>query len=512
MNKYDTSLKKLYKHLVIYIFFCGVVAVGFTALVFASLFLYTAWDRALCLIVAGLVGVSFALLGAFLSASYSLKPFRMLQQAIKHVSEDNLNEPAPDIDQLRTGRELVTSLANEVYKLARTNPLLAARQQDDSTKYPVPSLPLPLCILDKEQDIVEANEEFAKFIGKKDDEIVGKPLYESLRILFSTDATFEAWLTDCKANKVTDTMYWERVRFDAEDGSAIKQFDMAARYQKDDPNNMEVTLLLFDHTLTYNETDNDVGFIALAVHELRTPLTIMRGYIEVFEDELGPTLNSEMQDFMRKLNASAEQLTGFVSNILNVARIDANQLDLNLLEEQWEPIVTSAVGDMELRAQVRGKHISLKQDPNLETVGVDRISIYEVLTNLLDNSIKYSSSGKDIEVKVSKNAEGLIETSIHDYGAGIPTSVAPTLFEKYARNHRNSTQVGGTGLGLYLCKSIVSAHGGNIWLSSKEGEGATFTFTVLPYTKVATDLKESNNKAITRSAHGWIKNHSMYRR
>ncbi len=73
-------------------------------------------------------------------------------------------------------------------------------------------------------------------------------------------------------------------------------------------------------------------------------------------------------------------------------------------------------------------------------------------------------------------------------------------------------QIGGTGLGLYLCKAIVTAHGGNIWIRSKEGEGSTFGFTLLPFDNLTEELKLSGNKEIVRSAHGWIKNHSLYRR
>jgi two-component system sensor histidine kinase VicK len=90
--------------------------------------------------------------------------------------------------------------------------------------------------------------------------------------------------------------------------------------------------------------------------------------------------------------------------------------------------------------------------------------------------------------------------------------VLPNLFEKFYRNHRTRAQIGGTGLGLYLTKSIITAHGGQVWAQSKEGEGSTFGFTLVPYVKLADELKKGNNTDIVRSAHGWIKNHSLYRR
>jgi len=149
---------------------------------------------------------------------------------------------------------------------------------------------------------------------------------------------------------------------------------------------------------------------------------------------------------------------------------------------------------------------------DLPTVGVDRISVHEVLSNLLDNALKYSGTGKKIIITSVLNKEGLVETTVQDFGAGIPESVIGNLFDKYYRSHRSRTNVGGTGLGLYLSKAIIDAHGGRIWVRSKEDEGSTFGFTILPYAKLADEQKNGDNNDITRGAHGWIKNHSLYSR
>jgi signal transduction histidine kinase len=88
----------------------------------------------------------------------------------------------------------------------------------------------------------------------------------------------------------------------------------------------------------------------------------------------------------------------------------------------------------------------------------------------------------------------------------------PNLFTKFYRDHRNRAQIGGTGLGLYLSKAIIAAHGGSLWVRSKEGEGSTFGFSIMPYAQLAEEIKQSGDQGITRGAHGWIKNHSLYRR
>jgi signal transduction histidine kinase len=261
----------------------------------------------------------------------------------------------------------------------------------------------------------------------------------------------------------------------------------------------------------YRKDDQSLSFVALAVHELRTPLTMLRGYIEALEEELQGKLDQELTGYMHKLRLSADQLSSFVSNILNVVKIEENQLALHLTESNWEQVLRAGALNMLARAQVLGKTITFEIDPKLPTVAVDPMTISEVINNLLDNAIKYSADSQKIIVKSTLNKEGMVETTVQDFGVGIPESVLPNLFEKFYRNHRTRNQVGGTGLGLYLIKSIVDAHGGQVWVKSKVGEGSSFTFTLEPYARLADELKTSNT-IIERHAHGWIKNHSMYRK
>ena len=291
------------------------------------------------------------------------------------------------------------------------------------------------------------------------------------------------------------------------------QFDLAAYYNKNNPQGFETMLVMFDHTNQYAQDDQAMSFVAIAVHELRTPLTLLRGYIEAFQEELSGKIDPELDDFMKKMSVAAGQLSTFVNTILNVSRIESDQLTLKLRQESWNDIVKSSVETMRNRAEVRGITIQVQPGENIPAVGVDRVSIGEVINNLIDNAIKYSGSSDRIIVRTHVNNEGAVETTVQDFGVGIPESAIPHLFEKFYRNHRNRSQIGGTGLGLYLAKVIVGAHGGHIWVRSQEGAGTTFGFTVSPYSQLAQEVKNQDNKPdIVRSAHGWIKNHSMYRR
>ena len=451
----------------------------------------------------------------WISTKYLVQPTKLIWQAILHIAPDTSGVPAPDLQSVHIGRELVTNLVSHVYQLASVadsvERLANSRPKDLKTDFIANSLPLPLMTIDKNSNVMFANGAMLKYINQVEAEVVGKNVYSILDISFDSEDTFDAWLDKSRQNSATATRSWERVRLPRDDQPDL-QFDMAAYYNKSNPDHIETMIVFFDHTEQYSQDDQAMSYVAVAVHELRTPLTLMRGYIEMFDEELEGKLDGEMQEFMHKMNVAAQQLSAFVNNILNVARIEGDQLSLHLQEESWNDIVQAAVDDLRLRAQVRGIALEYAPVTGLPTVGVDRVSIYEVISNLVDNAIKYSGNGKKIIVHVEMSAEGEVETTVQDFGVGIPESVMPNLFNKFYRNHRNRAQIGGTGLGLYLSKAIVTAHGGNIWVRSKEGQGTTFGFTVLPYTKLADEQKNGDNKDIVRGAHGWIKNHSLYRR
>jgi signal transduction histidine kinase len=458
----------------------------------------------------GLVATGLAV---YWATNFVLEPTKALWETILHISPGFHGVIPPKIDALHLGRQLVSTLSTQIYQFASQ----AEHTGDPSAQAGysaadslLRSLPLPLVSLDKTRNIVYANEAAAKYVELETKEIIGKNFYSIFSLAFSGEETLDQWLGSVSGTKALADGSWDRVRLKV--GETTRQFDLAAHYSRDNPAASEVTLLFFDHTDKYNEDDQGISFVALSVHELRTPLTLLRGYIEVFEDEMQGKLTPELEDFMQKMKATAQQLTAFVATILNVTRVENDQLVLSLEEENWHDVLSSAVDSLRLRAKVRGIELQLEIADDLPSVGVDKVSIYEVINNLIDNAIKYSSGGTHIAIRSAFTKDGVVETTIEDWGVGIPSSVVPHLFNKFYRNFRNQTQIGGTGLGLYLCKAIITAHGGNIWVRTKDGQGTTFGFTLVPYADLADDRKNGDNTGIIRGAHGWIKNHSLYRR
>jgi signal transduction histidine kinase len=453
---------------------------------------------------------------AWVGNYYLVQPIRAIWQAVLHIAPDTANTPAPNLSKVAVGREVVTNLVSHIYQIAsvadNVEQLAAKAHKDLKTEFVANSLPMPLLVLDKDANIVFSNNALLEYLARTD-AVTGQNVYSILDLLFPSKDTLDTWLEEARANKATATKIWERVRLNLTEQKQTRYCDLLAYYNKGNPEGFEIMLLLFDRTRQYSQDEQATSLVALMAHELRTPLTLLRGYIDVVEEETDGKVDAELTDFVHKMKVAAQQLTALITNILNVSRFENDQLTLKLHQEQLAPILQFSVSNMELRAEIHDIKLNLTIDKGLPAVGADAVSINEVVSNLIDNAIKYSGTSKEINIHTYLTSNGLVETTVQDFGVGIPEAAMGSLFEKFYRDYHNRTHVGGTGMGLYLSKVIIDAHGGNIWVQSKEGRGSTFGFTLVPYSQLASDAKKSDNTTdIIRTAHGWIKNHSLYRR
>ncbi len=196
---------------------------------------------------------------------------------------------------------------------------------------------------------------------------------------------------------------------------------------------------------------------------------------------------------------------------MHVSRIEHGDLSLRLEATDWGAFIREACLELAPKAKAQGKQILIEIPPKLPPVAVDRMSIVEVINNLVDNALKYGAPASNVVVAVAQTADG-VETQVRDRGEGIPENVLDKLFTKFYRASRTKLSHRGTGLGLYMSKSIVEAHGGKIWVRSQVGEGSVFGFNLPVYDKLnKKHMPVTSNNKIIRGVHGWIKNHSLYR-
>ncbi len=465
-----------------------------------------------------LIAACFGLLLEILSLIFILKmfgkPLHILTSAISNISKQTNDTAPPNVNKKRYERSGLKALVQTIYELsvASFQGVLQSskngNEQQDSDhavlKSIVQLMPSDLIILDSKRLVSFYHG--TSGLHQKTDGSMG------LALQFEPTDDFERWLDDCRKNKLRDTHIWKRVANSVQGTENRKVYDVIAHYEKNVSPDVETVILLIDRTVDYARDEDDMDFIALAAHELRAPITVIRGYLDVLSDELGPALSTDQKELMARVQVSAERLSGYINNILNVSKYDRAHLKLHLREDTVAGILRELVQDLSLRAYTLNRRLSFKIPKGLPAIAADRSSISEVITNLTDNAIKYSKDGGEIIIAASVSGN-FVELTVQDFGVGMPSNVVGNLFSKFYRSHRSRQQVTGTGLGLYISKAIIESHGGKVWVKSTEGEGSIFGILLPIYATVADKLKagHNGNEQIIESSNGWIKNHSMYR-
>jgi signal transduction histidine kinase len=436
-----------------------------------------------------------------------LTPLKDLTSALTHVSGEPTIVTPPNPNARHFERDGFKPILQLVYKLALDGDKKEVVEPD---KKPLADLAAALdntaagfIVLDTSGQVVYANSHAPVRTTPE-----GKT---EIDLLTDDDFNLEAWLKECEEKSVHTERSWQRVanKIPGEEGRKI--YDIVASYHKG--SKAQVVLTLFERTDLYQPEDEDLDFIAFAAHELRGPITVIRGYLDVMNDELEDQLDESQIELMKRLIVSANRLSSYVNNILNASRYDRRHLKIHLREDSIKEIYDSISDDMRLRATSQNRMLAVHFPDNLPSVAADNASISEVMSNLIDNAIKYSNEGGVVNVTAAIEGD-FVKVSVEDHGIGMPGSVVSNLFHKFYRSHRSRETVAGTGIGLYICKAIVESHGGKVSVRSVEGQGSTFEFTLPVYSTVAEKLKandNSNEGFIDHTEGGWIKNHAMYR-
>ncbi len=252
--------------------------------------------------------------------------------------------------------------------------------------------------------------------------------------------------------------------------------------------------VLRDVSKEKSEEQQRAEFVSTASHEMRTPVAAIEGYLALAMNDRVSKIDSKARDYLEKAHASTQHLGQLFQDLLTSAKAEDGRLTSHPVVSEMGAFVEQLVEDLRFSAEKKGLQLEFITSPASPEAGnivdargktirpfyfahVDPDRMREVITNLFDNAVKYTDEGK-ISVAITGN-DDVVQVRISDTGPGIPASDLPHLFQKFYRVDNSATRsIGGTGLGLFICKKIVELYNGTIWAESEVDKGSTFYINV----------------------------------
>jgi two-component system, OmpR family, phosphate regulon sensor histidine kinase PhoR len=322
-----------------------------------------------------------------------------------------------------------------------------------------------LLLLDRNRKIYLANRAFKNLFGLKT-ELRGKTILEALRfhelddLVNQVEAKGQVLNYELKLPDLSER--WLQV-------NAAAIFNSAGE--------REGTILVFHDLTRLKQLERTrEEFVANVSHELRTPLSLIKGYVETLLD--GARNNPEVAErFLKIIERNTQRLDLLIQDLLTISALESERIKVDLQPVNLRTLVEKVFADLKLRAENKQTKLVVELPELIATADANRLD--QVFANLVDNAIKYGRAQGKVIVGGKKTDDGKIEIFVQDDGPGIPPEALDRVFERFYRvDKARSRDQGGTGLGLSIVKHIVQAHGGEVWVKSELGKGATFFFTL----------------------------------
>ena len=217
-------------------------------------------------------------------------------------------------------------------------------------------------------------------------------------------------------------------------------------------------------------------FIRMATHELQTPIANIHGYIATLEEEISYLLSDAQKEYLNRIRISAKNLGDLIYDILEVSRIEQGRLDFTAQKIFPDQLIKELAGDFKVKAEQKKLRLIFAETPISHSIFVNQARFRQIITNLIENAVKYTSAG-EIEIGVKADeAKGKYIIFVRDTGLGISAEAQKRLYERFYRvKTRETAGIPGTGLGLWISKQLCEKMGGEIFVESMEGIGSKFT-------------------------------------
>jgi len=410
---------------------------------------------------------------AFLISGNLTKSIRTLNQSVTDVSQGQLHQTVI----VKSGDEiegLSVSFAALVQQLLeRENTLKKEKQENEII---LQSLTDGVVVLDQGNNIMVFNKAAERLTGFTYDQVKGKNVDEVLHFYENMEVLPFATYNDQSETMVRKLKEKGISMGNSNGEKRIVSLTIAPVVFQDQRTGF---IIAFHDVSKESELEEmKLDFVSMAAHELRTPLTAIRGYADLIQMQNSEDLDDTGKELINRLQISSANLGNLIDNLLSVSRIERNMFSVDAKPVDLTKTVVGVVDNLRQTAETKHQKINFTKPNELPVVIADAFRISQVLANLVANAINYTQEGGEITVNVQK-IEGFLEISVSDNGPGIPAEALKKLFTKFFRVSGALEQGSkGTGLGLFISKSIITMHNGKIWVESEVGKGSKFIFTI----------------------------------
>jgi signal transduction histidine kinase len=220
------------------------------------------------------------------------------------------------------------------------------------------------------------------------------------------------------------------------------------------------------------------AFVSIVSHELRTPMTSIKGYVENMLDGLTGALNEKQAYYLGRVKYNAERLTRMINDLLDLSRIEAGRVEVMPTTMYVPELLSEILDGFHSMAREKGLHLEVRPPKEPVAVQADRDKLHQILTNLIQNALKFTPAGGEVSVSADVDRNEAVQFCVSDSGCGIPLPEQVKIFDRFYRGETVNMDQRGAGLGLAITKSLVELHGGRIWVESAPGQGSRFYFTM----------------------------------
>lgn len=390
-----------------------------------------------------------------------VQPIARMKQSAVRFAAGEVSQPmeVPQSLELAELAEALNQMASQLDHRIRT-----ATEQRNEREAILSSMMEGVIAVDSQQRIISMNRAAAELFGAQPAQVQGKSIRHAVRNQRLVDLI-------AQAQQDSESISQELVLQNAAGEIVLQAHAAALRDARGAV--MGVVVVLDDITSMRRLERVRSDFVANVSHELRTPITSIKGFVETLLS--GETSEEDRQRFLEIVARQADRLNAIIRDLLMLSRLEQDEADSDSILSPGPvlPVIQSAVQLCGRAAIAKGVKISVTCSPQLRA-RINAPLLEQGLTNLMDNAIKYSEQGGEVEVRAERIGEEL-QLSVTDHGCGIAAEHLPRLFERFYRvDKARSRQLGGTGLGLAIVKHIAQTHGGRIEVESKPAAGSTF--------------------------------------